>query len=260
MSSFDPTPNGFCLQSCGLRRKLEPERRNMTPMAQVCGAYLRAQGLEGRAGPQGVPRVSVAVDRQAGTPLAAVEAGLMRLLNPAGPQGPGWMLFDDALVHQVLLEHHLPDVLARVMPEDKAPRVDEFWREFLGGQPPQWELVQKTNDTIYRLAKRGGVVLVGRGAAWLTRDLPQVVKVALVGSSARRAGRLAEEEGGDRSRALAEVARRDEAAQRYLAAHFGRAALEGGWHDLVVNTDETGPETVAAVIHRVVEERAARFA
>jgi cytidylate kinase len=201
--------------------------------------------------------VSIAIGRQAGTPVAAVEAALMRQLNPEG-KPPAWTLFDETLVRQVLADHHLPEVLARAMPEDRAPRVDEFWREFLGGQPPQWELVEKTNDTIYRLAKRGGAVLVGRGAPWLTRSLTHVVKVSLTGSIARRSMRLAEEEGGDQVRARGEILRRDEGVARYLTAHFGQSALEQGVFDVVVQTDDFSPEAVASIIVTAVRDRELR--
>jgi len=232
----------------------------MNKFTQVCSSYLQAQGLEGHLAAHHKPRPAIALARQWGTPLTEVECLLMKRLNPpkADPC-EAWALFDDNLVQHVLREHHLPEVLARAMPEDRAPRVDEFWREILMDEPSQWDLVQKTNDTIYRLAKRGGCVLVGRGAPWLTRGLHGVIRVALTGSIEARAERVAKEQSIDMAKALKEVERHDEAGHRYLAAHFGRKAERHEWFDIILNSDHLSPALIADILHNVLLERAKKM-
>lgn len=228
----------------------------MNKLTQICSSYLQAHGLEGQKGAHRKPRPAIALARQWGTPLAEVEALLMKRLNPPKAEPCDvWTLFDDNLVRHVLREHHLPEVLERAMPEDRAPRADEFWREILMDEPSQWDLVQKTNDTIYRLAKRGGCVLVGRGAPWITRGLHSVIRVALTGSLEMRAERIAKEQSIDRAKALKEVERHDEAGHRYLVAHFGRKAERHELFDLILNSDHLSPELIADILHSVLLER-----
>jgi cytidylate kinase len=223
-------------------------------LAQTCGAYLQAQGLEGAVAKPRRHLPALAIDRDPGTPMAEIES---RLLERLRSTDAGWTLFDDNLVSHVLREHHLPEVLARAMPEDRAPPVQEFWRELLAAEPPQWELVQKTNDTLYRLAKRGGCILVGRAAPWVTRGLPHVLRAALTGSPRLRARRIASQEGLEWPRAEEEIRRRDEARHHYITAHFGRGTDTRDGFDLVIDTDHLSPDCIADILARALEDQTA---
>lgn len=219
--------------------------------AQTCAAYILAHGLEGAGAKHTRQLPALAIDRDPGTPMAEIESRLMERLRC---QDEAWTLFDDNLVSYILREHHLPEVLARAMPEDRAPPVHEFWRELLAAEPPQWELVQKTNDTLYRLAKRGGCILVGRAAPWVTRGLPHVLRVALTGSPRLRAQRIASQEGLEWHRAEEEIRRRDEARHHYITAHFGRGADTRDDFDLVIDTDRLSPDAIADILARALQD------
>jgi len=221
-------------------------------VVQICGAYLQAHGLEGQSAKPRPRLPTLALDRLAGTPLAEIEQILLSRLQRSEAS---WTLFDDNLVTYVLQEHHLPEILARAMPEDRAPPVQEFWRELLAAEPPQWELVQKTNDTLYRLAKRGGCILVGRAAPWITRGLPHVVRASLTGSLTARARRLASTEGLEFAQAEKEVLRRDEARHHYLTAHFGRGAEDAPVFDLIIDTDRLSPACMAEILAKALEDQ-----
>lgn len=222
---------------------------------QACEGYVRSQGLGDHGVGHGKKRPTLALVRQWGTPMEEVETLLMAQLNASPKPGGDWVLFDDNLVRHVLREHNLPQLLERAMPEDRAPKADEFWREVITAEPSQWDLVQKTNDTLYRLAKRGGCVLVGRGAPWIAHDLPGVVRAAITGSPRHRADRLRHSKQITPEQARKEVAEHDHAAHRYLAAHFGRNVDDYGSFDLVVNSDHLSPVVIADLLYRVVMDR-----
>jgi cytidylate kinase len=220
----------------------------------ACAAYVKAQlALPARSNrPQ---RPALAIARQAGTRVAAIEKILLDRLNADSPPDEHWMLFDDRLVQQVLEDHHLPRQLAAHMPEDHYPRVQDLLSEVFLHTPYNWELFELTNDTIVRLARLGHCILVGRGATWVTRHMPHVLKVFLIGSLPLRVRAYAREHHLDDIEAARRVARTDQAIQRYLAAHFGTEALDASHADLVINTDHLNDAAVAAAITGALWER-----
>jgi cytidylate kinase len=124
--------------------------------------------------PRKVPhRAVVTISRQSGCGADAVGGKLAAYLEAHAPEASyPWKLFDNNLVRNVLAEHKLPRRFARFMAEDRASELNDMVDEFLGTHPPSDVLVKHTAETILRLAERGNVILIGRGATVITRNLP----------------------------------------------------------------------------------------
>jgi len=164
-----------------------------------------------------------------------------------------WSLFGGNIINQMLLANHLPMDLARFLPEDKVPEVNATIGEMVGLHPSLWELVQKANETMRRLARGGHVILVGRGANFATADLAGGIHVRLVAPVASRAQYYAQRFGVSEAEALVHNARCDAARRRYVSAHFNAAVENPSAYDLVINTAqvpiEEAVELVAAHVH-----------
>ena len=80
-------------------------------------------------------------------------------------------------MEKVLEDHSLPNRLARFMPEDRISEISDTMDELFGLHPPSWTLVRQTADTILHLAELGNVIVIGRGAAVITRKLDYVFNV-----------------------------------------------------------------------------------
>jgi cytidylate kinase len=96
-------------------------------------------------------------------------------------------------------------------------------------------LVGKTNELIRRLARGGYAILLGRGAAFATADLPQGVHVRLVAAPAHRDACAARWLGIDPAEAAAWNAGRDAARQRYVRATFSANIADPCAYDLTIN-------------------------
>jgi hypothetical protein len=163
---------------------------------------------------------------------------LAELLQARSPQAsPPWTVFDKNLVEKVLEDHHLPSRLARFMREDRISEISDTMDELFGLHPPSWTLVRKTADTILRLAEVGHVILIGRGAHVITRNLDYVFHVRLVGSLERRVKYMQELEhlSADAARDL--VRRDDVGRARFLKKYFKRDINDPLLYHLVINTD-----------------------
>ena len=169
----------------------------------------------------------------------------------------GWSLFGGNIINQMLQANHLPAELARFLPEDKVPEVNATIGEMVGLHPSLWELVQKANATMQRLARGGHVILVGRGANFATAGIPGGFHVRLVAPVADRARYYAQRFGVSETEALLLNAKCDAARRRYVAAHFNTAIENPSSYDLVINTAhvplEEAVELVAAHVHAQVK-------
>ncbi len=197
-------------------------------------------------GPQ---RRAVTISRQSGSGGHAVAMQLLELLNQDAPHsGPKWTVFDRNLVEKVLQDHHLPNRLARFMPEDKISEISDTMDELFGLHPSSWTLVHQTTDTILRLAELGNVIIIGRGANVITRRLDYVLHVRLVGSLERRVAYLQEVAQLTFKEAFAMAQCEDLGRRRYLKKYFDKDIDDPLLYHLVINTDLVSFEEAARLI------------
>lgn len=196
-----------------------------------------------------VPRPVVTISRQSGCGAEAVGEKLAGYLEAHAPDPVcPWKLFDKNLIKNVLAEHKLPRRLARFMVEDRASEVAEMMDQLLGTHPPTELLVRYTAETVFRLAERGNVILIGRGANLITRKLPQALHVRLVASLEKRVERIRLIRDVPKATARELIRREDRARSRYLKKYFGVTIDDPLNYHLVLNTDLISFENAARLI------------
>ena len=205
-------------------------------------------------GPPGSPRpvktrLTITISRQSGSGAHVIATKLAEYLqlHTADLEYP-WAVFDRNLVEQVLEDHHLPTRLARFMPEDRTSQLAEVLDELLGNLPPSTLLVQQTAETVLRLAQRGHVILIGRGANLITNGMDNVFHVRLVGSLQRRIAHVQQTHGLDRKRAMERIHAEDRGRSRYLKKHFNADPEDPRLYHLVINTDLVSYDKAACMI------------
>ena len=99
---------------------------------------------------------AVTISRQSGAGGHSVAEKLAAYLDKQARSGCSVSLDGVRLaksVEKVLADHHLPQRLARFMPEDRLSEVADTMDELFGLHPPSWTLVRNTAaDTIRHLA------------------------------------------------------------------------------------------------------------
>jgi hypothetical protein len=229
---------------------------NSQPGFEKCVSFIASQFL---AGAENAPRnkLTITISRQSGSGGHAVAEHLVRYMNSNAPgiQFP-WMAFDRNLVEQVLEDHHLPQHLVRLMPEDRISDLTDMLHQMFGLHPPFWTLVHQTSETILRLATQGNVILIGRGANLVTQKVRHAFHVRLVGSLKRRIAHMQEIRGADAKVALEIIQREDLGRQRYVKKYFNEDVENPLIYDLVINTDLMSYEEAARLIGDAVLHRA----
>lgn len=202
------------------------------------------------------PRRAVTISRQAGSGAHAVADRLATLLQTHTPkEACPWTIFDRNLVSKVLQEHHLPDRVAKFMPEDRTSEIADTMEELFGLHPPSWLLVRKVTETILHLAELGNVILIGRGAAVVTANLSHVFHVRLVSALERRVQRIQELNQLSKKAALEFMQQEDRGRERYLKKYFKADVNDPLLYDLTINTDRIAHDQAARLIAEAVLKR-----
>jgi len=192
---------------------------------------------------------AVTISRQTGTGSHLVADYLAQLLQAHSPEGPGsWMVFDRNLLERVLEDHHLPARLAKFMPEDRISGIEDTLDELFGLHPPVWTLVEKTSDTILRLAEFGNVILLGRAGHIITSKMEHVFHVRLVGSLEARTEFVQMGRKIDRKTASELIAHEDAGSRRYVKRYFHKDIEDPQYYHLVINTPRLGHANAAKLI------------
>lgn len=201
---------------------------------------------------------AIAMSRQSASGAHAVAEKLALYLQPHLPLGaPRWAVFDRNLVEKVLEDHHLPERLAKFMPEDAISHIDDILDDLFGLHPSSEILVRRTSETILRLAKLGQVILLGRAAAVVTANLPHVFRVRLVAPLEKRIQFMQETEKLERRDAEERVEEEDHAHRRYFKKYFHKDPEDPLLYHMVVNTGEMSLDEATRIIGDQVIQRMA---
>ena len=123
----------------------------------------------GARGQCSCPAPAVTISYETGSGEMEVARHLASVLQASEQNNAAhWKVLDRQLVEDTLVELRLPRTLARLMPEDGRSYVEEVMEELVGLRPPSWIVVPRVSETIRRLAHEGRVILIGRGATFVT--------------------------------------------------------------------------------------------
>jgi cytidylate kinase len=226
---------------------------NPSSTYEKCLSYIDCH-LHASKSPPRAPRpesrpTAVTISRETGAGGLSVADRLGERLR--GRQKAGecpWTVFHKNLVAKVLEDHQLPKRLAQFMPEDRVSYIADTLEELLGLHPSSWKLIHQTAETILHLAELGNVILVGRGANVITRELDHVFHVRLIGSLERRRERIQSIHKITAQAAGRFIAKEDAARRRYLWKHFNQDINDPLLYHLVINTDWITVDDAADVI------------
>ncbi len=123
-------------------------------------------------------------------------------------------------------------------------------------KPPFWDslLLQRTNflhaiqTAIYDFARRGRVVIVGRGGQVLLRSIPGALHVRICAPFALRVNRLVWSKRADEKYAVRMLRQVDHDSAGYIQSFFHVDWNDAGLYDLVINTENLSQATAVQMI------------
>jgi cytidylate kinase len=192
----------------------------------------------------------VTLSRQAGAGGTSVAEALAERLSSEriGPTETEWIVIDQNLLKEVVDKHKLPEQYTKYMEETFSPTIQTAIEEILAVHPTMSQLVGKINQTILHLATTGNVIIVGRGANFLTRHLEGGLNVRLVGSTRQRLWFMQEYHDLGMEEAQDYLEEKDTGRVKYVKRYFDKDITDPLYYDLVVNTDDWKPRQTAKLI------------
>lgn len=101
------------------------------------------------------PGPAITISHLAGSGAHEIAIRLAGLLQAEDLDGPvPWTVFDRNLVEKVLEDHHLPQALAKFIPEDRRNYIQDAMVEMVGVIPPSWETVPLGENPLPRRHQR----------------------------------------------------------------------------------------------------------
>gem|GEM_PF-399939 len=223
---------------------------------ETAGAYLHVQmgstGTPWTGKPEGP---FVTVSRESGAGGSSLARALALYLTAHTSEHAHWTVYTGNLIEEMLQNHHLSPDIARFLPEDKVSEIASSVGELVGLHPNLWDLVQKTNELIRRLARAGHAIIVGRGANFATHGIEHGVHLRLVGPADHRARHIARLQQMDEVAARARNARCDLARERYVRTHFNANIKDPTAYDLVIDTARVPLVESAEIVATLVSAR-----
>lgn len=219
-----------------------------------CRAYLEAQTHQGERR-QNPTLPIITISRETGAGAVTIGEVAAELLNQDNEwSGPPWTVFDKNLVQKVMEDHQLPEVLRRFLPEDLLPGVISAVEETLGLHPSAWKLAEQTSETIFRLAKMGNVILVGRGSNLITAKQKPALHVRLVAPLEKRIAHVAEFHGLTQSEASTYIKKADQGRRRYVKRYFNAAIDDPLNYTLTINTGHMDCHAAGSLIAEAIRQ------
>ncbi len=227
--------------------------------ADLCPSYILCELAERKpapAPPQTPPAgPAITISYQTGSGEHEVAKRLAGILQAGESNGSGrWRVFDGQLVERALIEQRLPKAWAKRMPEDSRTYIQDMLDELFGLRPPSWIIVPQIAQTVLKLVKAGHVVLVGRGANFITAHLPNVFRVRLTAPLPERIARVQKLNHLTAIEAARLIATRDRGRARYMRAHFHARSDDESLYHMVVNTGEIPCPIAAQLIAETARE------
>lgn len=149
---------------------------------------------------------------------------------------------------RVLTDHQLPQYLAKYLPEDRIPAIEDALLDIFGVHPPASKIIKQTTETLLGLAEIGNVILIGRAGNIATAKVPHVLHVRLIAPLEDRIERICRDHGKTPDAARSFCLAEEQARTRYVRTYFNADINDPTLYHLIINTSRMGCEETARII------------
>lgn len=216
-----------------MKSNLPPRiEQNIESQVRVA-ARLKEQAVT--SGPRPVPFITIS--RQFGCEAVSLATALAAECDTIENLDHGsWQVYSRKLIEQMSDQQFSYDQLMAALDSKARSGIEEFV-ETLVGQISDLKLLHKLVTTMRATASLGRCIIVGRGGAIVTRDLPGGLHIRLIASEAHRMKGLVGRSGWSEERAREELREQDSSRQSFYRKYLHRDSNDPTLYDLVLNTE-----------------------
>lgn len=180
----------------------------------------------------------VTISREAGAGGTSVGEELVEYLNNKDfTKGDiKWTLFDKNLIERVIEDHKLPEVFRHYLNEEKISGIQDAFERLMGLHPGMSVLASKTCNTIISLASMGSVVIIGRGANIITKNLPGGFHIRLIAEPEWKINQVETRFHKSRKDVIKYIDEEDIKRREYVKKIFNKNVTDPLLYDMVIKT------------------------
>jgi len=221
---------------------------------------IRASAGPEHAGGAARPLPFVTISRQGGAGGHSLANRLVERLNAVDPGDVPWTCWDKELTEKIANDHRLSKPLIDSLGEQSHSWLADFFTGLPFGDGPEhadeFKLYRRVASTIRALVQSGRVVIVGRGGAHITSDLPGGVHVRLVAPFPSRVARLAALQHIALDEAASRVRQLDRNREQFHKRYFPGKGSTADFYTISLNTaqvdEDHAVECILPLIHNGV--------
>jgi cytidylate kinase len=167
----------------------------------------------------------------------------------------GWHVFDKALCEVVAKDPLLQDNLETLVSERYRSEFRDFIESLFTGRSDQYLTYKATFKVVRMLALIGKVIVVGRGSALVTADLPQAIHIRLVAPESQRVLWMMKRFKLSKEDARQAMAKQDADRRKLIKLFFHRDIEDPLLYDIVWNTGKTPLEIITRTTIELITQR-----
>lgn len=241
------------------------------PLSMSAGAHASVQAILAaigtaaapvHAGAKAAPRLVrpfVTLSGQSQIYGKAIAQKLADRLNSGRQPSPPWTAWDRALVEKVAADHHISSALVESLEEYSRSWLTDFLEGLSASDKPEVAGEEKVYrfvaGAVRALAQVGHVILVGRGAGFITRDMLGGIHVQLVAPMPDRVNRVARDQNLTTEQAAAQVRQIDQAREAFLKRFFPKQVSTPESFTMTLNCGQMEDDEAVGCIVPLVQAR-----
>jgi cytidylate kinase len=163
-----------------------------------------------------------------------------------------WTLYDKNLIEKVIEEYNLPETFKNFLQEEKISEVQNTFERLMGLHPGISALAAKTCHTILKLASIGNVVIIGRGANIVTKNMPGGLHVRIISEPEWKIRRIESKHNIGYREAVRFIQEEDQKKREYVKKLFNKEVSDPLLYDMIIKTGKISPEDAVNIIARRV--------
>ncbi len=228
---------------------------------EIVERYLRAHMAQltnvGDAPSRDGEHAFVTISRQAGAGGHSLADRIIELFDSQDSElFNGWKVYDQRLCEIVAQDPVMKKELDSLLAEEYRTPAGDFFRQVIAPTVDQDVLMARVFEVIRAVAATGKAVIVGRGGARVTADVPYGVHLRLIAPEEVRLQRIMERDGTDRQTARDRARRLDANRARLHKVRFMVDIDDPTGYDAVWNTGSAGIDEIADAVFTLVLNRA----
>lgn len=182
---------------------------------------------------------------------------LAAALNTRQQEGlPPWTVYDHKLVDMVCQNHKLSRVLVESLDKQSKHVFGDYIKGIFTGEPSAIQVFKKCAETIFQLASKGRVIIVGRASCLITGKLTGGFHLRIVAPLEWRARQVAAFENFDDPKEACRYTIKNDRERGKFAKYFlGRSLKDPAIYDMILNQQKLGLDGIVNLILDAIQLR-----